>query len=329
MLAAQVVRCSEDMALAEAAAAGALAGVEACRCLLTVPGIGPKTAAALMTYVDISLLRSRDELASCCGAAPASSQSGTGLDSTRPGRGGSKSFKNLLMFSRNSLVGTVNRFGHYYEDCRARGMRHDKALKAVARKRIKVIYSIMGDPRAVRGAALGIGAWTRAEKIARPCGRAKHADPTQPPRRVPLDKNYGDTSSAKIKAFLEPQKVCHGKCAPRQRAWSMHFARSFPRPPLHFAPGTAPQADSSSSHGASRRKPIRPRKPFRTKPTTREADKQDSKPPVRDKHTCIPWFEAHLDSQYRATAIARAKKGGCRKLRHPPHFMTASVGFSR
>lgn len=62
------------------------------------------------------------------------------------------------MFSRNSLVGTGNRFGHYYEDCRARGMRHDKALKAVTRKRIKVIYSIMGDPRAVRGAALGIGA---------------------------------------------------------------------------------------------------------------------------------------------------------------------------
>ena len=36
-------------------------------------------------------------------------------------------------------------FGRYYEECRGRGMRHNKALKAVARKRLKVIYAIMRD----------------------------------------------------------------------------------------------------------------------------------------------------------------------------------------
>ena len=45
----------------------------------------------------------------------------------------------------NSLIGTDNRFGRYYGECRARGMRHSKALKAVARKRLKVIYAIMRD----------------------------------------------------------------------------------------------------------------------------------------------------------------------------------------
>lgn len=147
MLAAQVLRCSEDVAAAESAISEALADDETYRCLLTIPGVGPKTAAALVTCVDISLFRSHDELASYCGVAPANRQSGTSLNSTTPGRGGNKALKNLLIFSCNSLVGTRNRFGRYYEDCRARGMRHNKALKAVARKRLKVIYAIMRDPR--------------------------------------------------------------------------------------------------------------------------------------------------------------------------------------
>lgn len=33
----------------------------------------------------------------------------------------------------------------YYARCRARGMPHGKALKAVARKRLKVIYTVMRD----------------------------------------------------------------------------------------------------------------------------------------------------------------------------------------
>jgi hypothetical protein len=47
---------------------------------------------------------------------------------------GNKALKNLLVFSCNSLVGTKRRFGRYYDACVARGMRHSKALKAVARK---------------------------------------------------------------------------------------------------------------------------------------------------------------------------------------------------
>ena len=41
------------------------------------------------------------------------------------------------MYSCTSLVGTNNRFGRYYDACRSRGMRHNKALKAVARKSLK------------------------------------------------------------------------------------------------------------------------------------------------------------------------------------------------
>ncbi|WP_353937222.1 transposase [Adlercreutzia caecimuris] len=59
-----------------------------------MPGIGPRTAAALVAGVDISPLPGCDKLASYCGVAPADSRSGTGVRSTRPQRGGSKPLEN-------------------------------------------------------------------------------------------------------------------------------------------------------------------------------------------------------------------------------------------
>lgn len=56
-----------------------------------------------------------------------------------------KRLKNLLIFSCNCLARTNGRWGEYYARCRARGMPHGKALKAVARKRHKVIYAVMRD----------------------------------------------------------------------------------------------------------------------------------------------------------------------------------------
>lgn len=145
MLAREISALDSDVAELDGLIGEALAGDEVYESLLTIPGIGPKTAAALVTAVDISLFGSHHELASYCGVAPADSRSGTSIRSTSPRRGGNKQLKNLLIFSCNSLVGTGNRFGRYYDECRARGMRHNKALKAVARKRMKVVYAIMRD----------------------------------------------------------------------------------------------------------------------------------------------------------------------------------------
>ena len=145
MLAREISALDSDVAELDGLIGEALAGDEVYESLLTIPGIGPKTAAALVTAVDISLFGSHHELASYCGVAPADSRSGTSIRSTSPQRGGNKQLKNLLIFSCNSLVGTGNRFGRYYDECRARGMRHNKALKAVARKRMKVVFAIMRD----------------------------------------------------------------------------------------------------------------------------------------------------------------------------------------
>ena len=86
-----------------------------------------------------------DHLASYCGIAPKNRRSGTSVSSVRASRQGNKRLKNLLIFSCNSLVRSNNRFGEYCRSCRGRGMCHGEALKAVARKRLKVIYAIMRD----------------------------------------------------------------------------------------------------------------------------------------------------------------------------------------
>ncbi len=43
------------------------------------------------------------------------------------------------------LALTSGRYGEYYRACRARGMGHGRALKAVARKRLRAIYAVMRD----------------------------------------------------------------------------------------------------------------------------------------------------------------------------------------
>lgn len=50
-----------------------------------------------------------------------------------------------VIFSCNSLVRSSGRYGEYYRACRARGMGHGRALKAVARKRLRAIYAVMRD----------------------------------------------------------------------------------------------------------------------------------------------------------------------------------------
>ena len=122
-----------------------LAGGETYSCLPAIPGVGPKTATTPAAMVDVSLFAGDDRLASYCGLAPADRQSGTSMSSASASSSGNKAPENLPVFSRDSPVGTRSRFGRYYDECRARGMAHNKALKAVARKRLGVIFAIMRD----------------------------------------------------------------------------------------------------------------------------------------------------------------------------------------
>lgn len=97
--------------------------------LLTVPGIGPRTAAQLAVSVDIGRFPDHDHLASYCGIAPRVRSSGTSVRSVRASRRGDARLKSLLIFSCNSLVRSSGRYGEYYRACRARGMGHGRASR--------------------------------------------------------------------------------------------------------------------------------------------------------------------------------------------------------
>lgn len=95
-------------------------------------------------YIDANI-PDHDHLASYCGIAPRVRSSGTSVRSVRASRRGDARLKSLLIFSCNSLVRSSGRYGEYYRACRARGMGHGRALKAVARKRLRAIYAVMRD----------------------------------------------------------------------------------------------------------------------------------------------------------------------------------------
>ncbi|RNL37687.1 IS110 family transposase [Paraeggerthella hongkongensis] len=134
----------EEAALGEAIAES-LSGNADFANLQTVPGIGPRTAAQLVVSVDISEFDSHDKLASYCGLAPSTRQSGTSIGHDRAHRGGNKALKSLLVFSCNSLVRSKGYYGEYLRARLDRGVGYRRALRAVARKRMKVIYAVMRD----------------------------------------------------------------------------------------------------------------------------------------------------------------------------------------
>lgn len=145
MLARRIGESAGEAARLDAEIAALLAEDGTYACLLTVPGIGPRTASELVVGIDIDDFPDHDHLASYCGIAPRNRQSGRSISSVGSSRQGNKRLKNLLIFSCNSLCRSKGRFGDYYRSCRNRGMCHGEALKAVARKRLKVIYAIMRD----------------------------------------------------------------------------------------------------------------------------------------------------------------------------------------
>lgn len=122
-------------------------GDETYRCPPTVPGIGPATAAQLVAGAGVAAFPGNDKLASHCGLAPRDTRSGTTSSSATSSPEGNRCPKNLLVFTCLSLARSDGEFGRHCRACRERGMRHTAALKATARKRLKVIYAVMRDRR--------------------------------------------------------------------------------------------------------------------------------------------------------------------------------------
>lgn len=112
--------------------------------LLSMPGIGPKSAAQiLMTVGDMSDFPSAAHVASYAGLSPRTNQSGTSIMSNSLNRAGNKKLKNALWQSSYASIRFHERSRHFYERKRKEGKRHNAAVVALSRRRLNVLFAMM------------------------------------------------------------------------------------------------------------------------------------------------------------------------------------------
>ncbi|MCG7432748.1 IS110 family transposase [Kocuria indica] len=112
--------------------------------LISMPGIGVRTAARILTEVVGKDFADVGHLASYAGIAPVTRRSGTSIRGEHAPRGGNKRLKRALFLSAfASLHHAPSRA--YYDRKRAQGKRHNQAIIALARRRTDVLFAMLRD----------------------------------------------------------------------------------------------------------------------------------------------------------------------------------------
>ena len=112
--------------------------------LTTLPGIGIRTCARILTEVVGKNFPTAGHLASYAGLAPVTRRSGTSIKGEHPNRAGNKILKRTMFLSAfAALRDPISR--DYYDRKIAQGKRHNAALIALARRRSDVIYAMLRD----------------------------------------------------------------------------------------------------------------------------------------------------------------------------------------
>jgi transposase len=112
--------------------------------LTSMPGVGFRTAAGILTEVTGKHFPSAAHLAAYAGLAPVSRRSGISIRGEQESRRGNKRLKRVLYLSAfSSLRDPVSRT--YYDRKRAERKSHKQALIALARRRSDVLYAMLRD----------------------------------------------------------------------------------------------------------------------------------------------------------------------------------------
>ncbi|EPR76236.1 transposase, IS111A/IS1328/IS1533 [Leifsonia rubra CMS 76R] len=112
--------------------------------LSSIPAVGIRTEARIITEVIGKEFVSAGHLASYAGLAPVTWRSGTSIRGDHPSRKGNKALKRALFLSAfAALKHPVSRA--YYDRKRAEGKRHNQALIALARRRCDMIFAMLRD----------------------------------------------------------------------------------------------------------------------------------------------------------------------------------------
>ncbi|WP_165779002.1 IS110 family transposase [Paraburkholderia hospita] len=112
--------------------------------LNSMPGVGVRTAARLLTEVAHKAFASAAHLAAYAGLAPVTRRSGSSIRGEHPSRRGNKVLKRALFLSAfAALRDPVSR--DYYARKIQQGKRHNQALIALARRRCDVLFAMLRD----------------------------------------------------------------------------------------------------------------------------------------------------------------------------------------
>ncbi|GAA3296762.1 IS110 family transposase [Arthrobacter citreus] len=112
--------------------------------LTSMPGIGVRTCARILTEVTGKHFASAAHLASYAGIAPVTHRFGTSIRGEHPSRRGNKKLKRALFLSAfAALHHPPSR--EYYDRKRAEGKRHNQAIIALARRRSDVLFAMLRD----------------------------------------------------------------------------------------------------------------------------------------------------------------------------------------
>ncbi|BDF25195.1 IS110 family transposase [[Clostridium] symbiosum] len=111
--------------------------------MLTIPGIGPVTAAVIASeYGDFSRFSSPSQMLSFAGLEPGYYQSGTMEFRGKMVKRGSSQLRYVLMNCVVPLIRFDPVFASYYHKKRTEGKPHRVALSHTAKKLVRVIYTL-------------------------------------------------------------------------------------------------------------------------------------------------------------------------------------------
>ncbi|MFF1269389.1 IS110 family transposase [Streptomyces anulatus] len=114
--------------------------------LTSMPGVGVRTAAALLVTVgDGTGFPSAAHLASYAGLAPTTKSSGNSIHGEHAPRRGNRQLKRAMVLSAFACMNADPASRTYYDRQRARGKDHTQALLRLARQRISVLFAMLHD----------------------------------------------------------------------------------------------------------------------------------------------------------------------------------------
>ena len=112
--------------------------------LISMPGVGIRTAARLLVDVATRAFASSAQLAAYAGLAPVTRRSGSSIRGEHSARGGNKQLKRTMFLSAfAALRDPASR--SYYDRKINQGKRHHQAVIALARRRCDVLFAMLRD----------------------------------------------------------------------------------------------------------------------------------------------------------------------------------------